>query len=69
MPRRLPPKRRTPMVRLTVRETQLGVQRIIRLAPILGRCHPEAVPLVVKLIRQLIGNPSDDGGSEVSRAA
>lgn len=41
---------------------EAGVQRIIRLAPVLGRCNPDAVATVEEVMRLLIGSPPPRGG-------
>jgi len=40
---------------------EAGVQRIITLAPVLGRCNPDAVATVEEVIRNLIGSPPRGG--------
>lgn len=40
---------------------EAGVQRIITLAPVLGRCNPNAVATVEEVIRNLIGSPPHGG--------
>jgi hypothetical protein len=40
---------------------EAGVQRIITLAPVLGRVNPDAVATVEEVIRNLIGTPPGGG--------
>jgi hypothetical protein len=46
---------------------EAGVQRIITLAPVLGRCNPDAVATVEEVMRNLIGPPPHGGLERTAR--
>lgn len=49
--------------------TRAGVERLIALAPVLGRRNPDAVPTVEHVMQNLIGSPPEGGRQrEVARA-
>lgn len=50
-------------------DTAAGVQDLIALAPLLGHCNPQSVPVVTRVMLNLIGVPPAGGEEVAARAA